>query len=469
MTGQHINRQSPALGLFTARRHLGLILTCATVAIAAGLVFVGIRAATYTATTQVLVYVKEVQPGAELVISLGRADLTQVENEIEIIRSRGTLARVVNALNLTDDPEFVPEAAFVQTIVGLVFGPPSAMQSEERSRQDIAIASLVRRLAVRRIGTSHTIAIEVTSGDAANSARIANGISQAVLQARSAEQDGERAPLLRERLRGLGPSLYVMTPALTPDRPSGPRKLLVVLAAAILGLLTGAGLAIARDLLDRTVRTARQIERLGLECIGAFPVLPGKSDRARLPIANSEGRRPALAALLNQTSLRVLVAAEAVQARVIGVASPTAGQGAAEVAWQVAQVAARSHRKVVLVEPGTEGASCPVPDTAEPTSDLIVVALPPLEDGAAFRIAAQDVDGVVLVVRSGSTNFERIERAFSVAGVARSDFIGAVLNEADERVLGRFGNTLWRAEALVASRRRLFAAKEPSQPVVRSA
>lgn len=50
-----------------------------------------------------------------------------------------------------------------------------------------------------------------------------------MLQARGgAEPDGEKSPLLRERLRGLGPSVYVMTPALIPDKPSGPRKIFVI-------------------------------------------------------------------------------------------------------------------------------------------------------------------------------------------------------------------------------------------------
>ncbi len=57
-----------------------------------GLVVAALRPASYTASTQLLVYVRELQPGPEPVISAGRADLTQVENEIEIIRSRGLLA-----------------------------------------------------------------------------------------------------------------------------------------------------------------------------------------------------------------------------------------------------------------------------------------------------------------------------------------------------------------------------------------
>ena len=43
--------------------------------------------------------------------------------------------------------------------------------------------------------------------------------------------------------------------------------------------------------------------------------------------------------------------------------------------------------------------------------DLIVVGLPPLEQGPAFRLAAQNIDGILLVIQWGGVDRERIERA----------------------------------------------------------
>ncbi len=493
------DRQSfKTFGLLSLRRRWKLIVACVLLSALAGGLFLTLRGASYTASTQFLVYVKEVQPGSELVISLGRADLTQVENEIELIRSRGMLAKVVQSLDLAADPEFVPARPLSWIAALWPFGVTPTTAVEERGRQEIAIDALAKRLSVKRIGTSHTILVDVTTSDPEKSALIARDISQIMLQARvSADQEGDRSPLLRERLQGLGPSVYVMTPALVPGKPSGPRKILVILAAAAAGFVIGSGLALLKDLSDKTVRTAAQVERFGLECIGAIPSSM-RGDAAENGISS--------APLLAQTLLRMTVAVEAAKARIVGVASPTAGEGAASVARQFAQAAAGSQRKVLLVE--ARGQSAPgsrrensaedfrqgndgAPDILTVAScddapgfanwwtrceqqflaayDLIVVGLPPLEQGPAFRTAAQHLDGVLLVMKWGGVAEQRIERAFSVAGAAPSDFIGAVLNQVDGRTIGQFGDLLWKAEASVAERRRLFAGTMPAVPAVGSA
>ena len=82
--------------------------------------------------------------------------------------------------------------------------------------------------------------------------------------------------------------------------------------------------------------------------------------------------------------------------------------------------------------------------------DLVVINLPSLELGPEFRMAAQDLDGILLVIKWGSTEFDRIERAIAASGVAPSEFIGAVLNMVDDRMIGKFGDKLWEAEAALA-------------------
>lgn len=474
---------------------------------AAGAFFALLKGATYTASTQFLVYVKEVQPGSELVVSLGRADLTQVENEIEILRSRGTLAKVVRSLNLADDPEFVPAMTLPEKLARWLVSRPQAASDESRNRHEIAIASLVKRVALQRIGTSHTILLNVTTSSPEKSALIANEISQVMQQARGADQEGDRSPLLRERLQGLGPGVYVMTPALLPDKPNGPRRILIVLGAVIGGLLLGAALALLLDLRDKSVRTATQVERFGLECLGAIPWLSRRKPAATNRTSSARQRTTeddfAPSPLLTQTLLRMAVAAEAAKARVVGIASAIAGDGATTVARHFAQIAAR-HQKVLLVEAGPNAASeCRSeletrdgdlwhddvggPDVltiaASPGGDgcanwwmhcgrkslaaydLIVVGLPPLEQGAAFRMAAQSIDGILLVMKWGGADVERIERAFAVSGAAPSDFIGAVLNGVDGRMIGLFGDALWEAEAAISARRRPFVMAKQMEPV----
>jgi len=487
-----------------------------------GLFFALLRPANYTASTQLLIYVKEVQPGPDLVIFLGRADLTQVENEIEMIRSRGTLTKVVQSLKLAEDPEFVPAATSFQSIAQWLFGAPLATSDESRGRQELAVDTLAKRIELKRVGTSHTILVNVTTSDPEKSERIANGISQVMLQARvSAEQDGSRSPLLRERLQGLGPSVYVMTRALAPDKPSGPRKLLVILGALIAGLVAGSALALLLDFKNKTIRTAAQVEDFGLECIGAIPLLKSgvpvvsRSLQSTKEYAKEEEFRPA--PLLNQTLLRMTVAIEASKARVVGIASSIAGEGAATVARQLAHAAARSQRRVLLVELGGHETPRPLTQEVWPGGravsdtnarsldgslwnnrgsrpdvlvtaasdnidgsanwwmhsnqkfsvdyDLIVVSLPPLERRAEFRMAAQNLDGILLVIKWGDTVMEQVQRAFAVSGAMPSDFIGAVLNMMDDRMIGQFGDKLWEAEAATTIRRGLFGLAMPAEPV----
>ncbi len=526
----YIDERQPltTFGFPSLRRRWKLVGACILFSVTIGLLFVALKPANYTASTQLLIYVKEVQPGPELVISLGRADLTQVENESEVIRSRGTLAKVVRSLNLTDDPEFAPAATpfrgGAEWLWELLAEPRESSdggRSKQEIAQEIAVESLAKRLTVKRVGTSHTILINVMTSDPEKSARIANGISQVMLQGRaSVEQGGDRSLFLRERLQGLGPSAYVMTPALAPDKPNGPRKILIILGAMIAGFLIGSALALLLDFMDKTIRTAQQVEHFGLECIGAIPLLKSKRTVSR---RTQPGKEPAgndefiPAPLLEQTLLRVTAAVEAAEVRIVGIASPIAGDGATTVARHLAHMAACSQRKVLLVESDRSG--MPQPVTGEASSgpvafsdmqprpfggdprnnegngpdilgtamldnsdsaanwrmhcdrkslaayDLIVVSLPPLERGAEFRLVAQNIDGILLVMKWGGAHMERVERAFAVSGAAPSDFIGAVLNMVDDRMIGRFGDKLWEAEAFLAVRRRLFEPSMPTEPL----
>src|SRR5262249_12430798 len=86
--------------------------------------------------------------------------------------------------------------------------------------------------------------------------------------------------------------------------------------------------------------------------------------------------------------------------------------------------------------------------------DAVVVGLPPLESGPELRMAAQNLDGILLVLKWGATDVDKVERAIAVSGVGASEFIGAVLNMMDERMVGKFGDKLWAAEAKLVARRR---------------
>ncbi|MGN6463052.1 MAG: Wzz/FepE/Etk N-terminal domain-containing protein [Pseudolabrys sp.] len=489
--------------LLSLRRRWKLIALCGALSVLAGLLFLLFKPVKYTASTQLLVYVREIQLGPEPVVSPGRADLTQVQNEIEIIRSRGVLAAVVRSLGLDTDDEFVSAPSRLGSMVEWLYRPRRSGE-EASTNLDLAIGALQKRLVVKKVGTSHTIQVNVATSDPHKSERIANAIGQAAVERRfGADPSGSKSPLRRERLQGLGPNAYVMTAAGVPSRPDGPRKIIVLAAALGFGLVLGTALALLLDFRNSTVRTAAQVEHLGLECFGPIPFLCRRNAAAASGVVG--GRKLAVKdrflpnPMQDQTLRRAAVAIQNTGARKIGVTSAVTGEGAATVAAQLARTCRGS--KVLLVEaslkePSGDGDefgltnALSVPrgivldssggfdvlevgglNSGEASGaswmqhgpsvlgnyDLIVVCLPPLEQGPEFRMAARNLDGILLVIKWGETTIETIERAIAVSSVSDSDFVGAVLNMVDERMIGAFGDKFWNAEAALAARRRSFA------------
>jgi succinoglycan biosynthesis transport protein ExoP len=84
--------------------------------------------------------------------------------------------------------------------------------------------------------------------------------------------------------------------------------------------------------------------------------------------------------------------------------------------------------------------------------DLVIVDLPSLASGPDVRNLAQHLDGLMLVIKWAGTDAELIRRALNLSGGARFKFVGALLNMADERLIGRYGDKFAGAEAVVRSR-----------------
>jgi capsular exopolysaccharide synthesis family protein len=160
----------------------------------------------FTARAQLLIDPKIPQSvrahTGEVPVSL---DASQVETEMTILRSEKIAARVVEDLKLDRDAEFgAPPAAKVSGLLrwaldefglkngGALLSPVQSPAEEEKAER--ALASVLTRLEVRRVGLSHTVEIAFSSNRPSMAAMVANAITDAYVR----EQVGARAQAARQ-------------------------------------------------------------------------------------------------------------------------------------------------------------------------------------------------------------------------------------------------------------------------------
>jgi Mrp family chromosome partitioning ATPase len=478
------------LGSLRSRKRLVGKIAIAFLAI--GLLYVVLWPKSYTASSEFLVYIEEIQTGADLAILPGRGDLPLVLNQIELIRSGNVLTKVVESLENsadgaakqrveTDSPSKVPDLALPQK------GSDAAFNS--------ALENLRRRLTVRQIGTSHVITVGYKASDPEMAARVVNTVTRVYLKelTRASHAAGShRAPALPELYQGLGPSAFLLSPGQPPVKPDGPPAALILLGAALFGLCVGAAVAILREALSDTIRSARQVEyALGMNCLEVIPAdtaAATENSIAQGQYALQHGQLRRLTASMLEASLR--------DRRIVGVTSAMPGEGASTVAIGLARAVAASGKRTLLIDGDPDGRSvshwaansphvgagaCPgltssgfdalvEPEAGlhvltrraqfdanaqplRPTApgallsaaagyDMVIVDMPALAAGPDVRAASRWVDGYLLVVKWGATESELVRQALRSAGEARPKFAGAILNMADEQKMAIFGYQL---------------------------
>ena len=84
--------------------------------------------------------------------------------------------------------------------------------------------------------------------------------------------------------------LSLVEPANLPDRPFSPNRLMLIGGGAAAGLGLGLLLALGLELLNRPIRSPRQIESLGVPVIGVVPLLKPKTHPRRFGFFSREKR-----------------------------------------------------------------------------------------------------------------------------------------------------------------------------------
>ncbi|WP_413988219.1 AAA family ATPase [Labrys okinawensis] len=215
-------------------------------------------------------------------------DNSQVESQIQIVKSERVLRYVFQTLNLQNDPEFV----------GKPITDPDPTGELARRRTEAAFQSFSDRVTVRRIGQSLVLEIGFRSRSSARAASIANSITASFmreqilgkavslqssndwLQVRKDEVNAQQKAVEDAvRTGDLGQQQFsasdsrIISGAIEPLAKTYPQTKLILALAFALALLTGLGMIGVLHSLDRTLRAKRHVQRdLGLNCLGIVPM-----------------------------------------------------------------------------------------------------------------------------------------------------------------------------------------------------
>lgn len=157
-----------------------------------------------------------------------------------------------------------------------------------------------------------------------------------------------------------------ITAATEPLTKSAPKSLLVLGGSLVVGLLFGAGAAIARERLDNVIRTSAQVQRhAGMECLGVTPDLV-KPIAEPVPTAPSTGRELAASlgllrhvvdapfARFTETLRSAKVAIDIKlferQSRIVGVTSAVPNEGKTTISSNIAQLVAHTGQRAIILD-----------------------------------------------------------------------------------------------------------------------
>ncbi|WP_407119876.1 Wzz/FepE/Etk N-terminal domain-containing protein [Bradyrhizobium sp. STM 3561] len=196
---------------FLRRRYLMIIVTT-VLATAISLLYLRVTPPTYTAQVQVLLGNPRAQFVQQQSILAEQAfDGTQIETQLQLLKSRATAAAVINQLKLTEDPEFNGSGASLlslwQPVRTLLSSPPQERQSDAHGGPlESVIDTFLDRLSASRVGYSNVIEISFNSSSASRAAEIVNAVANAYVTdqlEQKFEANRSATSWLRERLHDL--------------------------------------------------------------------------------------------------------------------------------------------------------------------------------------------------------------------------------------------------------------------------
>jgi capsular exopolysaccharide synthesis family protein len=413
-------------------------------------------------------------------------------------------AQVLVASNGSVDPLAQAQAAaFVQTQVqtyASVVASPDVLHAVKKDL-DLAISDkdLKGKLSATAPAAQSIIELHVKDGSPAQAAAIANSAARAFVTAVEgySTSTGGATPSVH---------LFVTDPASAPSSPATPKPVLNIALGVFLGLLVGAALAVARDILDTRIKDPEALAKAsGAASMGVIVEDPKTQ---RHPIATRAGTRNIRAENYRQLRANLQFANVDEHPRVIAVTSSIPAEGKTTVAINLASTLAEAGFSVCLVDADlrrptvakvlgllspvgltsvlihqielseamqnagssfyvlTSGPTPPNPSEVLASSyvrdvirslldkvDYVVVDTAPLLPVADGSEVAALADGTLLVARHGLTTDTHVKRAVLTLEQVDAKLLGVVLNRVPSKRNNDYGYTYYRSDAAGHSRR----------------
>lgn len=350
---------------------------------------------------------------------------------------------------------------------------------------DLSPAELSEKVSTEVLQETSFIAITVTDEDPREAQRIADVVTsefQAYAEEIETIGDTDESQI----------SLHVSDPPEYNPSAVSPDWVLNLIAGGLIGLLLGVALAVSRELLDRTVRTADHIAE-----VTDAPVLASigfDSDIRNAPLLTDLGAFAARteAFRLLRTNLQFIDLDQ--RARVLVVTSAVPGEGKTMTGTNLAVALAQTGRTVLVIdadlrrprvastlgvdpavglttalvgkaeiadaiqvhEPSglhvlASGAKPPNPTEIlqsrvthdlirrlRQSYDMIIIDAPPLLPVADASVLSALADGAILVVRHGQTTRDQVNEAVNRLGQVGGRLYGVVVNMVAKRAIGSY-------------------------------
>jgi succinoglycan biosynthesis transport protein ExoP len=197
-----------ALGLL--RRQYLVIILAAVLATTACIIYIKITPPTYTARVQVLLGNPRAQfVQQQAILAEPAFDVTQIETQLQLIKSNALATSVITQLDLLNDPEFTGSGPSLASVWRGVWnwGRPEQLKTGTPARLSDAIITFQDRLSANRIGMGSILEISFNSSKAERAAEIANAIAATyIAEQLNAKFEANRSATtwLQDRLLDLG-------------------------------------------------------------------------------------------------------------------------------------------------------------------------------------------------------------------------------------------------------------------------